>query len=76
MKKEKRVINKLYCQCPKKSIVLLEEEHLFSEEEKSGMNHEPNECKGTNKIIKYRRGNKELYLCSCCKMPGDIILSL
>ena len=27
---------------------------------------------GTYKIKKYKRGDKELYLCSCCNILGDI----
>jgi hypothetical protein len=67
-------IKKHKCQCPETSKVSPEREHLYSEEEKSGMNHKPGECKGTNDIKKYRRGDKELYLCSCCVLFGDIEL--
>ncbi len=60
------------CECPYKSVVLPAEERFYSEKEKSGMNHEPNKCKGTNDIKKYRRNDKELYLCSCCVDFGDV----
>ena len=59
------------CQCPIKGSVPPEIEYMYSEEEKIGMNHEPNECKCTNNIKKYKRGDKELYLCSCCVIEGD-----
>ena len=65
---------KIHCQCPEKGEVTPESECYYSEEEKSGMNHEPNECRGTNKIKKYKRRNKELYLCSCCNLREDVEL--
>ena len=60
------------CQCPDESTVTEEKEYLYSPEEKSGMSHKPNECKGTNNILPYKRNNKLLYLCSCCNVLGDI----
>lgn len=60
------------CQCPIKAEVSIGRECLYSDEEKTGMNHEPNKCLGTNDIKKYRRGKLELYLCSCCFLSGDI----
>mgnify|MGYP001587406960 CR=1 FL=1 len=65
----------LKCQCDSLAQVEQEREHLYSDEEKSGMNHKPNKCKGTNNIKKYRRGDKELYLCSCCDLFEDIKIS-
>ncbi len=62
---------KIKCECPFESNVPIEAQMLYSEEEKSGMIHEPNKCNGTNKIRRYRRGEEELYLCSCCNLPGD-----
>lgn len=67
--------NQIHCQCPEKSEVPPEREHLYSEEEKIGMNHEPNKCKGTNEIKQYKRGDKEIYLCSCCNLSSDVILT-
>ena len=61
----------LRCECPDTGNVPMEDEGMYSKEEKSGMNHKPNQCKRTNNIKKYRRGNKDLYLCSCCVMFGD-----
>lgn len=64
---------KIRCQCPKLGEVLPEREYLYAVEEKSGMNHKPNKCKGTNNIKKYRRGdNTEVYLCSCCTTIDDV----
>ena len=62
---------KIKCECDGKGFVTPEREYQYSEEEKSGMNHEPNECKGTNEIKLYQRGDKKLYLCSCCNVFGD-----
>ena len=59
------------CECPNKGIVEKSDEHLYSEEEKSGMNHKKGECKGTNEIKQYIRNGKKLWLCSCCTL-GDI----
>jgi predicted SprT family Zn-dependent metalloprotease len=60
------------CQCPYKGNAPPWPESLYSEEEKVGMNHKPNECKCTNDIRLYQRGNRKLYLCSRCHLPGDM----
>lgn len=60
------------CQCDEVGKVSKEREYMYSEEEKSGMNHDKGKCKGTNKIKKYKRGEKILWLCSCCNLFGDI----
>lgn len=62
------------CQCPDEGIVPPEGESMYSEEEKTGMNHEPNKCKGTNDIQLYKRKGKTLYLCSCCCTFNDKLL--
>lgn len=59
------------CECPTLSSVRPGMQWMYSEEEKSGMDHEPNECQGTNKVKLYRRDKKELWLCSCCSMVND-----
>lgn len=59
---------KLKCECPEKAYVSPEREYQYSEEEKAGMNHEPNKCKGTYKLKKYKRDGKIIVLCSCCTM--------
>ena len=61
----------LKCQCDILSQVEQEREHLYSEEEKVAMNHEPNKCKGTYGLKKYKRKGKELWLCSACNLFGD-----
>jgi len=65
-------MKKIKCQCSAEANVPFEDKKMYSLAEKSGMNHKPGKCKGTNNIKKYRRGNKELYLCSCCYFLGDI----
>jgi len=62
------------CECPELGATPMGLESWYSEEEKSGMNHAPNKCKGTNRILQYDRGNKKLYLCSCCHLFGDKLL--
>ena len=57
------------CECPEKGSAINKE--LYSPEEYSGMKHEPNKCKGTNDLRKYKRGGKILTLCSCCCLLGD-----
>lgn len=59
------------CECPKRGNPKAEMEWMYSEEEKSGMNHKPGKCNGTNDIKQYSRNGKKLWLCSCCTMPGD-----
>jgi len=64
------------CECPAVSSVPKSRESEYSKEEKSGMNHKPNKCPCTNEVKKYKRGNKILYLCSCCHLTGDILLEV
>ena len=63
------------CQCPEKGEVPVYREDQYSDEEKSGMNHKPNECKGTNEVKLYVRDEKKLWLCSCCNVMGDTELN-
>ena len=35
------------------------------------VDHEPNECKCTNKLKRYMRKGKKLWLCSCCCLSTD-----
>ena len=63
------------CECPIKASVVMKDEGMYSEEEKGGMNHAPGKCKGTNDIKLYKRGDKELNLCSRCFFLGDEALA-
>lgn len=60
------------CECPERGSAT--DKSMYSPEEYSGMFHEPNECKGTNEITLNKRNDKELWLCSCCTLLGDIRL--
>lgn len=59
------------CQCPETSVMGEEFSSWYSEEEKIGMNHKPNECECINELKLYQRGDKRLWLCSCCVLSGD-----
>ena len=59
------------CECNRTGNVSPERESMYSNKEKSGMNHKPGECKGTNEVKLYLRRGKKIWLCSCCSMPGD-----
>ena len=59
------------CECPTKGDVSISRQHLYSEEEKSGMNHEPNKCPCTNDLKLYERHGKRIMLCSCCHLSID-----
>ena len=63
------------CQCPTKGYVPEERMYMYSPEEKSGMNHSPGKCKGMNEIKLYERDGKKLFLCSCCHVFGDNLLT-
>lgn len=65
-------MKKIKCECPLEGNVSPSMVDMYSEEEKAGMYHKPNKCKGTHNLKKFRRGKKKLWLCSCCTLPGDI----
>ncbi len=62
------------CECPARGEVSTQRSTLYSEEERPGMNHAPNKCHGTYQLAQYRRGNRVLWLCSCCNLPGDVLV--
>jgi len=39
------------------------------------VDHEPNECRGTNDLQLYERAGKKLWLCSNCNLSTDKILT-
>jgi len=62
------------CECPTKGVLKEGMESWYDEElELPFVNHKPNECKCTNELKRYKRGNKKLWLCSCC-VHGDILI--
>lgn len=58
--------NKPRCECKGKSRVPKSREYMYSENEKIGMNHEPDKCKCTNNLRQYWRNGRKIWLCSCC----------
>jgi hypothetical protein len=44
---------------------------LFAPEERAGMIHAPNECRGAFNLAVYLRNGEEITLCSCCHLFGD-----
>ena len=72
MKKEKTK-NKIRCECPEKSIRNpISDSFGYLPEEEKARSHEPNKCPGTYDLKRYKRGNKILWLCSCCHLSRDI----
>ena len=60
------------CECPDRgSVSDLMKRMWYSKAEYSGLNHEPNQCYCTNELALYQRGDKKLWLCSCCYRIGD-----
>jgi ribosomal protein L37AE/L43A len=60
------------CECPDDAIGM--PESLYSEEELPGRVHKANKCPCTAGLRKYLRDGKEIWLCSCCNMPGDNVI--
>lgn len=56
------------CECPGDNMKNFNSPGLYLEEEKIGMYHKPNKCKGTTGLKKYLRRGKEIWLCSCCNI--------
>ena len=61
------------CECPSKGVLPPEMANDYDKEkELPFVNHEPGECKCTNKLKQYTRMGKKFWLCSCCKMLLDL----
>ncbi|MEK6881696.1 MAG: hypothetical protein AABY22_18900 [Nanoarchaeota archaeon] len=71
IKKQEKIIK---CECPEVGAVPPDSEHLYSDEEKTGMNHEAEKCQGTNNIKLYQRGKHQFLLCSCCYLSSDTVV--
>lgn len=39
------------------------------------VDHEPGKCECRNELHLYIRDGKRVYLCSCCNMSGDLLVS-
>lgn len=62
----------LKCQCPNEGKLKPSIASMYdSETELPFVIHAPGECKCTNDIRRYRRGETILNLCSCCFISGD-----
>lgn len=61
------------CECPFNSVGLMPED-MYAPEELNARVHKAHKCPGTNDLALYRRGDRTLWLCSCCCMPGDVRL--
>lgn len=59
------------CECPETGNPPIYNLDLYIEEEKDGMFHQPNECKGWYMLALYKRNGKDIWLCSCCCLSGD-----
>lgn len=59
------------CQCDLDSSNNPNPAKMYSEKEKIGMYHKPNECKCTNGLKKYLRKGKKIWLCSCCNLEDE-----
>lgn len=67
-------INAPRCQCPEEGVRNPVVRHLCSDEEWAVAAHAPGECRGTLRLAKYQRGDKILWLCSCCNLSWDVRL--
>lgn len=66
-------MKEIKCECPELSVLKEHMKMFYDPElELPFVDHEPGKCKCTNKIKAYKRGNKILYFCSCCKLLGDL----
>ncbi len=59
------------CECPDDSMNNRNPPSMYSMEEQNGRCHKPNKCPCVNNLKQYMRGNKKLWLCSCCNQSQD-----
>jgi hypothetical protein len=60
------------CQCPEEGKLQPDMAGWYDEEtELPYVTHAPGECECTNDVALYRRGERELLLCSCCHRFGE-----
>lgn len=63
------------CQCPEQGKLSLGWAWSYDWKlELPFVTHAPGKCKCTNELKRYRRGKKILWLCSCCRLPGDVLI--
>ena len=72
----KRIEETLRCQCPETGYVTANRLIMYDVvKERPYVNHKPGECKCTNDIRLYNRNGELLYLCSCCYMSNDKLVT-
>lgn len=59
------------CQCDQEGKLGCPESWYDAELELPYVNHKPNECRCTNDLKLYKRGGKQLWLCSICWTSND-----
>ena len=60
------------CQCPTQGVLQPGQAHRYDAElELPYVDHEPDQCRGTNGLALYDRNGEPLWLCSNCNLLGD-----
>lgn len=63
----------LKCQCPVEGKITKKYKYLYTKEELKYINHKPNKCKNKIGLKIYLKDGKEMLLCSCCHLSGDVL---
>mgnify|MGYP001563278603 CR=1 FL=1 len=61
------------CECPSVVTISLLKAWYLPEEYKT-MSHEAGKCPGDYLVKKYQRGDRTLWLCSCCHLSTDMLV--
>ncbi len=60
------------CQCPEEGVLTPGYEGWYDREtELPFVKHDPGQCQCVNNLRLFKRDGKQMWLCSCCCMPGD-----
>lgn len=62
------------CECPNDSMNNIMPASRYTEEEQSGRQHAKGKCPCIAELKKYKRGNKILWLCSCCTLGNEVLV--
>ena len=62
------------CECPDSVQGGLLGDDWYLPEEYKARSHETNQCPGDYDLRRFRRGGTVRILCSCCHLPGDVLL--
>ena len=60
------------CECDQDSRGNMNPGTMYGPEERKAMRHAPGECPGDYGVKLYQRGDRQLWLCSCCNLGRDI----